>query len=131
MICPEADFRFCRWRNASLSTTTSVGTAHYHRLQAEKIPLEARIVSIVDAFDVIIHARPYKKASTIDIAMEAIQVEKGKQFDPHLTEAFFDLQPTVGVAVLSEALNREEASSIGVEACHYRNRSVSLEPGPA
>jgi putative two-component system response regulator len=87
----------------------------YYRLVGEKIPLEARIVSIVDAFDVIIHARPYKEASTIDIAMEAIQGEKGKQFDPNLTEAFFDLQPTVGVAALSEAVNREGASRIGVK----------------
>ncbi len=61
-------------------------------------------MSIVDVFDVITHARPYKQAMGIDVALDAIQEEKGKQFDPTLVQAFLDLQPTRGLSELSFAV---------------------------
>jgi putative two-component system response regulator len=65
----------------------------YHGLAGEAIPLEARIVSLVDAFDVIMHSRPYKKAEGAAAALEGICRERGKQFDPALVDAFAQLRP--------------------------------------
>ena len=66
--------------------------AGYYRLKGPAIPLEARIVSVVDVFDVITHARPYKAAASIEEAIELIQEEREKQFDPALADAFCELQ---------------------------------------
>jgi putative two-component system response regulator len=79
----------------------------YYALKGDAIPLEARIVSIVDVFDVITSARPYKPASSFEVAMDAIQQEKGAQFDPNLVEAFLTMHVTRGLAELSDALRQE------------------------
>jgi putative two-component system response regulator len=83
----------------------------YYRLQGDAIPLEARIVSIVDVFDVITHSRPYKEASSIEVALDSIEEEKGKQFDPTLVDAFLQLQPARGLGELSSAIAREESAA--------------------
>jgi len=81
----------------------------YHGLKGSDIPVEARIVSIVDAFDVITHARPYKAALTFEAAMDSIVREREKQFDPHLVDVFLDLQPTRGLRELNVAIDQEQS----------------------
>jgi len=76
----------------------------YYGLAGETIPLEARIVSIVDVFDVITHSRPYKEAATVETALNSIESEQGKQFDPNLVSAFIILQKTDGLVCLSDAV---------------------------
>lgn len=87
--------------------------AGYYRLQGSDIPLEARIVSIVNVFDVITHARPYKPAMGVDVALEELDREKGKQFDPTLVDAFLELQPSRGLRGLGAAIAQEEESLPG------------------
>jgi putative two-component system response regulator len=84
------------------------GTGYYH-LQGHAIPIEARIVSVVDVFDVITHARPYKAASGIDEAIELIRVERERQFDPTLVDAFCELQIQPDLVRLSEAVEAPRA----------------------
>ena len=85
--------------------------AGYYGLTGEGIPLEARIVSVVDVFDVITHSRPYKEASTFEVALDVIRQEAGKQFDPDLAATFLDLQLTQSLAELGDALNQDTAPS--------------------
>jgi putative two-component system response regulator len=80
----------------------------YNALRGDAIPIEARIVSLVDTFDVITNPRPYKQASSVETAMDEIQREKGAQFDPDLAEAFLALMATRGLAELSQALGHEQ-----------------------
>jgi putative two-component system response regulator len=82
----------------------------YYGLKETGIPLEARIVSIVDVFDVITHSRPYKPAQTIDVALNAIVQEREKQFDPRLLDVFLELQPSSGLRKLNAAVGSAEAS---------------------
>jgi HD-GYP domain-containing protein (c-di-GMP phosphodiesterase class II) len=63
------------------------GQGYPHALSGEEIPLEARIVSVVDVFDALTHERPYKDAWPLDKAMEFIQLEKGVRFDPDCVDA--------------------------------------------
>ncbi len=82
----------------------------YYGLKGKEIPLEARIVSIVDVFDVIIHERPYKAASGIDVAVEAIREGSGKHFDPAIANAFLELNSKLDLVQLDGALaDRHEA----------------------
>jgi putative two-component system response regulator len=83
--------------------------AGYYGLKGDAIPLEARIVSIVDVFDVITHSRPYKEASSLEVALEVLQQEKAKQFDPDLVDIFLGLQPALGLSDLRAALQNDSS----------------------
>ena len=57
-------------------------------IREEEIPLEARIVAVVDVFDALTNERPYKKAWTREDAIAEIESQKGRQFDPKVVEVF-------------------------------------------
>ena len=82
---------------ATASQFASIVRHHHERwdgegypdgLRADRIPLGARIVGLVDAYDAIIHDRPYRPARTIPEALDELQREAGHQFDPTLVELF-------------------------------------------
>jgi putative nucleotidyltransferase with HDIG domain len=60
----------------------------YHPTKGEGIPLEARIISVADAYDAMVSDRPYRKAITPFEARDAIVKGTGKDFDPRVVEAF-------------------------------------------
>lgn len=64
------------------------GEGYPRGLKGTDIPLQARIVSIADTFDVITHSRPYKEGESVHHALEAIRDGAGTQFDPTLTDLF-------------------------------------------
>jgi putative nucleotidyltransferase with HDIG domain len=64
------------------------GTGYPKGLKGEKIPILSRIISIVDAYDVMLAERPYKKAMTEEEAIKELKENAGTQFDPELVERF-------------------------------------------
>jgi putative two-component system response regulator len=62
------------------------GSGYPDGLRGEEIPLGARIVSVVDAFDAMTHDRPYRRALSLDQAREEMARCAGSQFDPQLVE---------------------------------------------
>lgn len=64
------------------------GRGYPLRLKGEAIPLECRILSIVDAYDVMTSERPYRKAMSHEAALDEIAHGAGFQFDPRLAELF-------------------------------------------
>jgi len=59
----------------------------YHGLKGEEIPLEARIISVVDAWDAMTNDRPYRAAMSEKHALKEICNEAGAQFDPDVVNA--------------------------------------------
>ncbi|HKV07886.1 MAG TPA: HD domain-containing phosphohydrolase [Thermoanaerobaculia bacterium] len=59
-------------------------------LSGDRIPLGARIIAVVDAFDAMTTTRPYRQALPADEAVTVIRNERGKQFDPRVVDAFLD-----------------------------------------
>lgn len=57
-------------------------------LKGEEIPLNARIIGVVDAFDAITNDRPYQKGKSKEEALEELKKHSGRQFDPHIVEIF-------------------------------------------
>jgi putative nucleotidyltransferase with HDIG domain len=64
------------------------GTGYPRGLKGEAIPLEARIVSVVDAFHAIVSTRCYDAARPVEDAFRELERCSGTQFDPRVVEAF-------------------------------------------
>ncbi len=71
------------------------GSGYPQGLRGEDIPIEARIVAVADVFDALTTARPYKKAWTVEAAIELLHKEAGKHFDPRLIELFDQVLPQI------------------------------------
>jgi HD-GYP domain-containing protein (c-di-GMP phosphodiesterase class II)/pSer/pThr/pTyr-binding forkhead associated (FHA) protein len=74
------------------------GTGYPDKLAGEKIPLLARIVAVVDAFDAMTQVRVYhpnKKCKTPDEAFAELERMSGKQFDPSCAAAFIAIRDQV------------------------------------
>ena len=67
------------------------GNGYPDGLRGEAIPLGARIVGLVDAYDVIVSDRPYRAARNPADAITEIHGEAGRQFDPALVKLFVPL----------------------------------------
>ncbi len=63
----------------------------YFGLAGEEIPLEARIIAVVDAFDAMVHDRPYRRAMPLAEAREELLRESGRQFDPAVVEVLLGM----------------------------------------
>jgi putative two-component system response regulator len=90
-------------------------------LQSADIPLGARIVSVVDAYDVMTSGRPYSPARPAERVLEVLLAERGAQFDPDAVDAFVATLATAGdyhdvvdtVSELDLVSRRAQASARG------------------
>lgn len=64
------------------------GTGYPRGKKGEEIPLLARIMAIADVYDALRSERPYKEAMCHEDAIKIIVDNKGKHFDPIITEVF-------------------------------------------
>ena len=79
------------------------GILHHHEryngegypdgLKGEEIPLESRILAIVDSFAAMTSVRSYSTALTYEAAVEELKSGAGKQFDPNLMQVFLNIIP--------------------------------------
>ncbi|MFW5986272.1 MAG: HD-GYP domain-containing protein, partial [Halanaerobiales bacterium] len=67
------------------------GSGYPEGVSGEEIPLLARIISIVDAYDVMTNGRSYKDAMTKKMALTEIERCAGSQFDPELANVFIGI----------------------------------------
>lgn len=68
------------------------GKGYPRRVKEEQIPLAARIIALVDAYDAITSHRRYKKAKPHEEAVDIIRSETGKHFDPVIVESFLECE---------------------------------------
>ena len=64
------------------------GGGYPDSLEAEQIPMQARIVAIADTFDAMTTNRPYQKAMELNYVVEKIKSFAGTRFDPNVVDAF-------------------------------------------
>lgn len=67
------------------------GTGYPKGLKGEQIPLESRIIALVDAFVAMTSDRPYRDALSPREAMAALQQGASKEYDPRLVKIFINL----------------------------------------
>jgi putative two-component system response regulator len=64
------------------------GSGYPSGLKGEEIPLYGRIVAVADVFDALTSVRPYKKAWTLENAVQFLKDQTGTHFDEKCVEAF-------------------------------------------
>lgn len=70
------------------------GSGYPQRLEADDIPVSARLMSIADVYDALISKRVYKPAFPHEQAVAMIVAEKGKHFDPDMIDALIKITDT-------------------------------------
>jgi putative two-component system response regulator len=68
------------------------GKGYPNKLKGEEIPLQGRIMAIVDVYDALVSERPYKKAFTDEEAVKIIMQNAGTYYDPKIAEVFFEVK---------------------------------------
>ena len=67
------------------------GSGYPQGLSGEDIPLPARIFAVVDVWDALQSDRPYRDAWSEEKAIAYLKEKSGKEFDPQVVQAFFEL----------------------------------------
>jgi len=70
-------------------------TGYPNGLKGKDISIAGRIVPICDVFDALTSVRRYKKAWTVEDAIELLKREKSKHFDPDLVDKFVSILPEI------------------------------------
>lgn len=89
-------------RSPTLVLAREIASTHHERwdghgylagLAETDIPLAGRITAVADVFDALTHERPYKRAWSLDRAVDEIAKQSGARFDPNVVAAFHTLDP--------------------------------------
>ena len=67
------------------------GTGYPKGLKKDQIPVGARIMAVVSAFEAMITKRPYRTPKSVNAAIEEICKGSGTQFDPKVVQAFLEV----------------------------------------
>jgi putative two-component system response regulator len=100
--------RIARWHHEDFD-----GRGYPDRLAGDRIPLEARIVRITDAFDAMTNRRPYTAPRSFEEALEELDRCAGRQFDPDLVRLMVDL-------VRGDDDMRRKLTDLRVDAGHFQ-----------
>src|SRR6202453_2410835 len=72
------------------------GTGYPRGLKGEAIPIEGRIVAVADVFDALTSDRVYRKAFSVEDAVQMMREQRGRHFEPVLLDAFMEVLGRTG-----------------------------------
>lgn len=71
------------------------GSGYPNCIKGEDIPLFARLIAVVDSYDAMSHARPYRKPLSEDKVIKELKDFSGTQFDGHIVKSFLEILPEI------------------------------------
>ena len=74
------------------------GAGYPYGLKETEIPLQGRILAVVDAYDALTSERSYKKALSVGQAIQIIEDDMGTHFDPHIAAVFIEVKNKMELA---------------------------------
>ncbi len=90
-------------------------------LKGEQIPLLARILAVVDAYDAMTSDRPYRQGMGTEEAVERLVRSRGSQHDPRVVDAFVRAYRSGAIVRVARDWEREES-----ERKRFTSRSEGL-----
>jgi HD-GYP domain-containing protein (c-di-GMP phosphodiesterase class II) len=86
------------------------GTGYPARLKGHETPIGARIVSVIDAFDAMVSARPYRKGLLVAEAIKRLHEASGKQFGPAVVKIFTEFAQSDMASVIEAVGTSDNAA---------------------
>jgi putative two-component system response regulator len=83
------------------------GSGYPYGLSGEEIPEPARICSVLDVYDALVHKRIYRPAMPEEEALSIMTASRGSHFDPEIFDCFIGALPQLR-AIRSEVRDLEE-----------------------
>ncbi|MCX7831646.1 MAG: HD domain-containing protein [Actinobacteria bacterium] len=83
------------------------GSGYPEKMKGEEIPIEARILAVVDSFDAMTSHRTYRRAFPVEFALKEIKDYSGIAYDPNVVDAFLKVIERV-LREIEERLEKEE-----------------------
>lgn len=130
----EEGHRLLRGSSSSiLDMGATIALAHHERwdgggyprgLTAENIPIEGRIVAIADVFDALTSHRVYRKAFSVEKAVEMMLDQADRHFDPVLLHKFMEVLDSSGVDARTRS--RSDPSSLLAAALEIYTDAMRL-----
>jgi len=74
------------------------GSGYPYGLKENDIPLQGRIMALVDVYDALTSKRPYKKAFESEEALGIMAKDAGTHFDPNIADIFFGIKNKLDLA---------------------------------
>jgi len=71
------------------------GSGYPYTLEGGKIPLQGRIMAVIDVYDALVSERPYKKAFTHMQAVDIIAEGSGRHYDPLIARCFSEIHDQI------------------------------------
>lgn len=102
------------------------GSGYPDGLEAEEIPLGARIVAVADIFDAVTAPRPYRPAAPHQRAFAILDSEEGTRLDPAVVRAFHRCYSGRGTVALWAALTAPAATALAQSKGLLARRRLSL-----
>ncbi len=105
-------------RSDLLNMAAIIAMSHHERwdgsgyplgIAGKEIPFVGRVVSLVDVFDALTSARPYKEPWPLEKIVALIRQGRGSQFDPELTDIF--LENLQGILLIRDEFLKKETLS--------------------
>ena len=88
------------------------GTGYPYGLKGDDIPLQGRLMAIVDVYDALTNDRPYKKAFSHEEAVEIIKSSLGTHFDPIIDNVFLTHEKEFKNRSINEHIVRGEHAAL-------------------
>jgi HD-GYP domain-containing protein (c-di-GMP phosphodiesterase class II) len=89
------------------------GKGYPDRKKGDELPMFAWIVSAADAIDAMTSDRPYRKASSLEVAVEQVRAGAGTHFHPDVAEAVLDAAHNGAMKVIPQENLYRDAPAIG------------------
>ncbi|MFN7918203.1 MAG: diguanylate cyclase [Vicinamibacterales bacterium] len=102
------------------------GTGYPQGLKGDSIPIGARIISVVDYFDVVTSDRPYHAALSVDSALTLMRHEAGRALDPALVAIFIEKLPSFAARFAEANPSAVDGSALATEP--DADATASTEP---
>ena len=104
------------------------GRGYPYGLKGDEIPRGARLISVVDVFDALTSDRVYRKAFTVEKALDIMAGDSGKAFDPEILTAFTAMAREGRLDTIVNARTSEDEMYTIWSGCMTGKKAQAAEP---
>lgn len=120
----QYSYEICRYHHERWD-----GQGYPDGLREDEIPISAQVVSIVDVYDALVSKRVYKEAFSHEKALQIIEKERGRAFNPMLVACFMQIAQQIRAEVYAskEGTSVVQSQAFGTSDCAFVSDSIETK----